>query len=281
MTEISYQHVREFPGWAQAPDFLRQLIADYKPRVLLEIGSGANPTLDVETARKAGLRYITSDSNQAELAKAPAGLEARLLNLESRQPPYDLLGRCDIVFSRMVNEHVSDGKRYHKNILQLLAPAGVAVHCFSTLYALPFMVNALLSGAASERLLDFATGRRHHSKFPAHYSWSRGPTARMLKRFEDIGYDVITYRGYFGHWYYSRLKPLHHLEFWKTRALLAFPNPLLCSYALVVLRAGSRCSVPGPCDYQPDRCAASRAPCERGDPTENNDCGCCESKNPG
>jgi len=136
----------------------------------------------------------------------------------------------------MVNEHVSDGKRYHKNILQLLAPAGVAVHCFSTLYALPFMVNALLSGAASERLLDFATGRRHHSKFPAHYSWSRGPTARMLKRFEDIGYDVIAYRGYFGHWYYSRLKPLHHMEFWKTRALVAVPNPLLCSYAVVMLR---------------------------------------------
>jgi hypothetical protein len=58
----------------------------------------------------------------------------------------------------------------------------------------------------------------------------------MLKRFEDIGYDVIAYRGYFGHWYYWRLKPLHLLEFWKTRALVAVPNPLLCSYAVVVLR---------------------------------------------
>jgi len=236
MTKITYHHVREFPGWTKAPDFLRKLIAEYEPRVLLEIGSGANPTLEIEIARKAELRYITSDSNPAELAKAPAGFEARLLNLETEKPPSDILGRCDIVFSRMVNEHVSDGERYHKNILQLLAPGGVAVHCFSTLYAFPFIVNALLSGAASERLLDFATGRQHHRKFPAYYSWSRGPTAGMLKRFEAIGYDVITYRGYFGHWYYSRLKPLHHLEFWKTRALLAFPNPLLCSYAMVMLR---------------------------------------------
>jgi hypothetical protein len=242
MTEISYHHVREFPGWAKAPDFLHTLMADYKPKVLLEIGSGANPTLDAETARKAELRYITSDSNEAELAKAPAGFEARLLDLESAELPYDLLGRCDIVFSRMVNEHVCDGKRYHKNVLRLLAPAGIAVHCFSTLYTFPFIVNALLSGAASERLLDFATGRRHHSKFPAHYSWSRGPTTRMLQRFEDIGYEVMTYRGYFGHWYYSRLKPLHHLEFWKARTLLAFPNPLLCSYAMVMLRKSSRCS---------------------------------------
>jgi SAM-dependent methyltransferase len=240
MTEISYHHVQEFPGWAKAPDLIRTLIADYNPRVLLEIGSGANPTLDLETARKAGLRYITSDSNRAEIAKAPAGLEARLLNLEREQPPRDLLGQCDIVFSRMVNEHVSDAKSYHKNILQLLAPAGVAVHCFSTLYTIPFIANALLSGAASERLLDFLTCGQHHTKFRAYYSWSRGPTARMMQRFEDIGYDVIAYRGYFGHWYYSRVKPLHRLEFWKTRALLALPNPLFCSYALVVLRASRK-----------------------------------------
>ena len=236
MTEITYHHVQEFPDWEKAPDFLDGMIADYKPSCLLEIGSGANPTLDADTTRSRELRYITSDSEPAELAKAPAGLETRVLNLESEQPPPDLLGRCDMVFSRMVNEHVRDGERYHKNILQLLAPTGVAVHCFSTLYAGPTIANALLPGAASEKVLDFLTGRHHHSKFSAHYSWSRGPTRRMLKRFEDIGYSVIAYRGYFGHWYYWRLKALHHLEFWKTRALLALPNPLLCSYALVVLQ---------------------------------------------
>jgi hypothetical protein len=240
MTKISYHHVQEFPGWAKARDFLSTLIADYNPRVLLEIGSGANPTLDVETARKTGLRYITSDSNEAELAKAPLALEARFFDLEREQPPSDLLGRCDIVFSRMVKEYVSDGKKYHQNILQLLSPTGIAVHCFSTLYAFPFIVNALLSCAASERLLDFATGGQHQSKFPAHYSWSRGPSARMLRRFQDIGYDVIAYEGYFGHWYYSRIKLLHDLEFWKTRLLISFPNPLLCSYAMVMLRARGR-----------------------------------------
>jgi len=240
MTEITYHHVREFPGWEKAPDFLDTMIADYKPKCLLEIGSGANPTLDPVAVRREELRYITSDSEPAELAKAPAGLETRVLDLESEQPPGDLLGRCDMVFSRMVNEHVRDGERYHRNILRLLAPAGVAAHCFSTLYTAPTIANALLPGVASGKVLDFLTGRQHHSKFPAHYSWSRGPTSRMLKRFEKIGYDVIAYRGYFGHWYYWRLKPLHHLEFWKTRALLALRNPHLCSYALVVLRKAAR-----------------------------------------
>jgi SAM-dependent methyltransferase len=236
MTKISYHHVREFPGWAKAPDLLLQLIGEYEPKILLEIGSGANPTLDAETARRFGLHYITSDSNEAELDKAPPGLEARLLDLDSEQLPDDLLSRCDIVFSRMVNEHVTDAERYHNNILQLLAPGGIAVHCFSTLYAFPFVVNALVSGAASEWLLDFATRRRHHSKFPARYSWSRGPTASMLRRFEKMGYEVMSYKGYFGHWYYSRVKPLQDLEFWKASALLAFPNPFLCSYAMVTLR---------------------------------------------
>jgi hypothetical protein len=111
MTEISYHHVRDFPGWVKAPDFLRTLIGDYQPRILLEIGSGANPTLDLEAAQNSGLRYITSDSSEAELAKAPAKFEARLLHLEGDHFPDDLLGRCDMVFSRMVNEHVSQGKK--------------------------------------------------------------------------------------------------------------------------------------------------------------------------
>jgi hypothetical protein len=33
----------------------------------------------------------------------------------------------------------------------------------------------------------------------------------MLKRFEDIGYDVIAYRGYFGHWCVS-----NHFTFWNS-----------------------------------------------------------------
>jgi Methyltransferase domain len=87
-------------------------------------------------AKISRLRYITSDSSEAELAKAPVGFEARLLNLDGDQLPDDLLGQCDMVFSRMVNKHVSDGKKYHQNIRKLLAPSGLAVHCFSTLYAL-------------------------------------------------------------------------------------------------------------------------------------------------
>src|SRR3974377_928663 len=110
MTEISYHHVREFPGWQKAPDFLRTLIANYQPRILLEIGSGANPTLDLEAAQKSRLRYITSDSSEAELAKAPVGFEARRLNLDGDQLPHDLLGQCDMVFSRLVNEHVGVGR---------------------------------------------------------------------------------------------------------------------------------------------------------------------------
>ena len=55
MTEITYHHVEEFPGWEKAPDFLGAMIADYKPKCLLEIGSGANPTLDADTNSEEGI----------------------------------------------------------------------------------------------------------------------------------------------------------------------------------------------------------------------------------
>ncbi len=40
----------------------------------------------------------------------------------------------------------------------------------------------------------------------------RGRSPAILKRFESLGYDVLDYRGYFGHGYYWRLSLLNKLE---------------------------------------------------------------------
>ena len=34
----------------------------------------------------------------------------------------------------------------------------------------------------------------------------------MLKRFDSLDFDVLDYRGYFGHAYYCRIPVLHRLE---------------------------------------------------------------------
>ncbi len=236
---VTYGSFREFPGWEQAPCYLTSLIQRFGARRVLEIGSGANPTLDVPTLAALGIRYITSDVNARELAKAPRAFEARVLNAERGPIPSDLIRSQDLVFSRMVNEHICEGRAYHANVRELLAPGGVAVHCFASLFALPFLVNVVTPSWLSLRLVRMSGPRDEyqHAKFPAYYSWSRGPSRRMIRRFTSLGYRVLEYHGYFGHNYYGpRLPVLDRLERVKTRLLVARPIPALCAYGVVVLQ---------------------------------------------
>lgn len=228
-----------FPGWDGAPAFLQSLIEKYDCRQILEVGSGANPTLRAAYVRDHKISYITSDLESDELAKTDSAFECLVLDLSSRDPRLDLAGKFDCVFSRMVGEHISDGRQFHKNIHNLLMPGGMSVHCMSTLWCLPFAANVLLPESISCRLLNSFSPRdtHKHGKFPARYSWGRGPTRQMVDRFEELGFEVVNYTGYFGHPYYAhRLPWLHHVEMFKSRLLLKWPTPHLCSYATVVLR---------------------------------------------
>jgi hypothetical protein len=149
-----------------------------------------------------------------------------------------MLSRFDLIFSRMVNEHVPDGRAYHANVHALLKPDGIAAHCFSTLYTLPFAANRILPDALGGLFWKRFAPRHTYKtgKFPAYYSWSRGPSRAVLSRFEALGYEIVEYRGYFGHSYYTRVALLDWLERLKTRILLAKPIPALCSYGMMIAR---------------------------------------------
>jgi len=223
-----------------APDFFGSLISSHHCRRILEVGSGANPTLSPEYVRSAGISYVTSDANPEELEKADPAFERLVLNLSDGTIDPALLGRFDCVLSRMVGEHVKDGRQYYRNIFQLLGRGGISVHCFSTLWALPFVVNRLLPESLTDRLLDTFDPRndkRQHGKFRAYYSWSRGPTKGMIESLRALGFEVVCWTGYFGHRYYQpRLLALHRLEMLKANFLLRHPVPQLCSYSSLVLR---------------------------------------------
>lgn len=237
---VSYGRYDDFPGWEAAGEFFGTLIRRSGARSVLEIGAGANPTLSPSYVREHGLRYTTNDVAAEELAKAGPDYRTLCLDMASADAAALPAGAFDFVFSRMVNEHVSDGARYYRNIHRALAPGGITAHCFSTLYALPFLVNRLLPEALAGRLFDAVVppaGARHQ-RFRAHYSWSRGPSRRMIERLAGIGFEVLEYRGYFGHRYYDRpgLGPLNLLEQAKAAWLLERPLPSLTSYAALVLR---------------------------------------------
>jgi SAM-dependent methyltransferase len=238
--KITYGHYLRFPGWTGAPAFLNAVIEREACTSVLEIGAGANPTLSPGDLAGRGLRYTTNDRSAGELDKAPAAYQTLLLDMATAQRTALPRGEFDLVFSRMVNEHVADGERYHRNIFEVLRPGGVSAHCFSTLYALPFVANRLLPERLASRVLDLVNPRDRYQqdKFPAHYSWSRGPTRRMIRRLTGLGYTVVAYDGYFGHPYYNHpaLRPVRAVEEAKAAWLCRHPIPALTSYAVVILR---------------------------------------------
>ena len=239
--KTAYHHYRNFPGWGGAPRFLSSLVERESSRAVLEIGSGANPTLSPAQLRELGVRYTTNDRSASELAKADPAYETLLLDMAAPSPATLPREAFDLIFSRMVNEHVDDGERYYRNIFAALRPGGVTAHCFSTLYALPFVVNRVVPERLAGRLLAIFNPREDaymHDKFPARYSWSRGPTRRAVARLQRLGYEIDEYHGYFGHPYYDRpaLRPVRALEEAKAAWLCGHPIPALTSYAVMILR---------------------------------------------
>ncbi len=176
--------------------------------------------------------------------KADSAFEQLVLDLTgSKNVDPALTGRFDCVLSRMVGEHIKNGRQYHENIYKLLRPGGIAVHCFSALWAFPFTANYVLPERLTGALLNAISPRDEHqnAKFKAYYSWSRGPSSSMIRRFQNLGFEIARYTGYFGHGYYRRRWPiaLDRLEKQKSKLLLKHPIPQLCSYATVVLRKPS------------------------------------------
>ena len=236
---ISYDTFTGFEGWHGAPAAIEALIARFGTRDVLEIGAGAHPTLSVAEVRALGVRYTVNDISGEELEAVDPAYMRLCHDFSGAAPPVRLLAAFDLVFSRMVNEHVRDGERYYRNIAAILKPGGITTHWFSTLYALPFLGNRLLPESLADRVLHALAPRDRsgHGKFKAYYSWGRGPTRRMIMGFESLGFEVLEYTGYFGHTYYRRrLPPLDFLERKKADWLARHPNPFLTSYARVLLR---------------------------------------------
>ncbi len=225
--------------WESFDERLVELVDATGATEVGELGGGANPTVAM-TARASRLVELTVlDISDDELAKAPSGVQTLCADLCAEQPP--VRERFDLVFSRMLCEHVPSGIRFHRNCRAMLRAGGYAMHFFPTVTALPFLANRVLPEALGERLVEaiLPTRRRggKHSKFPAYYRWCWGPTQQQLARYRSVGFDVVSYDAGIGHGYYAKVPVLRGLERAKSRFLLEHPSPWLSAYALVVLRA--------------------------------------------
>ncbi|OAD23263.1 Methyltransferase type 11 [Candidatus Thiomargarita nelsonii] len=221
--------------------FLEKLILDEGAIKICDVGGGANPSLSPKFIEKHGLDYTVLDISADELKKAPDVY--RKVQADIGDPNLIIDGEYyDLVFSRMLAEHVKRGYDFHNNILKMLSPNGVAFHFFPTLFALPFLVNYLLPERVAYELINVLQPKirlkeGNKAKFPAYYSWCFGPLAHQIGRFEKLGYQVEEYWGFYGHdGYYGRLKLLLKLHQHTSNYLVKHPIPWLTDFAYVILR---------------------------------------------
>ena len=227
--ELSYAEA--FRGHEAA---LHDLLARTGARRVLEIGGGRRPLLAPARIAAHGLDYTVLDISPAELAAAPPGY--RTVVGDIADPGLTVpVADVDLAFSRFLAEHVGSGESFHRNVRRLLRPGGVAFHFFPTLWHPVFVANRLMPEALARRVF-YALFPREYPKFPARYSWCRGPTPRMRAMLARVGLEIVEFRTFYGTYYLRRI-PLggvldEALAGWAARRR----SPYLCSYAYLVVR---------------------------------------------
>jgi SAM-dependent methyltransferase len=227
-------------AWEGFSHYLISTIEKTGSKDICEIGGGANPALPIEQVSRLGIKYSILDVSQDELDKAPPGYN--LVRGDATDRQLNLTEQYDLVFSKMLMEHIPSARHFHENVRRMLKPGGVAFHFFPTLYAIPFVLNRLLPERFAESIvhtlqpgLRSREGKR--SKFPAFYQWCRGPTLSQISRLQQAGYEVVEYIGFFGHSnYYRRVPALATISLKISRFLLSHPNPWLTSFAYLVVK---------------------------------------------
>jgi SAM-dependent methyltransferase len=175
-------------------------------RRLIEIGGGRDPLFNLQEIGELDIEMTINDISSGELAVLPPGYQTARFDVAGDVAQLaDFRGAFDFAFSRMVFEHVSDGKRAWENLFELLAPGGVALAYIPTLYAFPFAVNWLLPDKLAATIVKTIYKNRTDDEdpvFPARYSWCF-TDGRLAKMLSAVGYRDVFILPLYGHGYYK------------------------------------------------------------------------------
>ncbi len=238
---------------AMAPDWHSQWAWDhYEPTILAlahqfglrrvcEIGGGRDPLFSAEQAGRHGLDLIVNDIDAGELALTPAGLKTARFDIAGDLSEVDAVrGGYDLMVSRMVFEHVHDVERAWTNIHYLLAPGGVALAFFPTLWAPVFALNHVLPEKASRAIVHALFPARRDGggdpKFPAFYDWCRGSRATLQPMLKRAGFDDVHIQRFWGHGYFERVPGLRQLDHAFNALAARIGWDFVTTYAFVVVR---------------------------------------------
>jgi SAM-dependent methyltransferase len=202
-------------AWDNYKQMLVVLTNVYGLSRLCEIGGGRDPSFTAEEVAALGVTLTINDISASELAKAPPGFPTACFDIAG-----DLSGiapeQFDLMFSRMVFEHIKDVRQAWRNIHRLLVPGGVAIAFFPTLYALPFAVNHAMPEWLSSAIVHTFYPNRGEAvddpKFPAVYDWCFSSEDKIVPMLQACGFSEVAIQPFWGHGYFKRLPIARQLD---------------------------------------------------------------------
>nr|WP_281409829.1 methyltransferase domain-containing protein [Methylobacterium sp. BTF04] len=224
---------------------MERLIRRMPARKVLEIGGGRHPFFSVEEAGALDFELTVNDLDAEELRYAPGGFKRLVLDIAQDIDGQNVdratvgLGTFDLIFSRMVFEHVRDAEKAWSNVYDLLAPGGIGFAFVPTLYSPPFLLNLAMPEALTSRMLRMLDRTRNPDeipKFPAFYRGCRASEAALSPLLTGIGFTDVCVVPFFGTPYFPAVPVLKHVAAAFDRFVEKRDWRMFASYAYIVAR---------------------------------------------
>jgi SAM-dependent methyltransferase len=158
--------------------------------------------------------YTANDISESELARAPSFVSKACFDIAGKVGLAPLANRYDLIFSKMVFEHIPDTRQAYLNILSLLAPGGICINYHPVLYSPPFLINLMLPDAVTAPILRKFSPRRHDGdlpKFPAKYDRCV-ISAKLRSDLRDLGFREVWQIPFFYHGYFTKIPGVFQLD---------------------------------------------------------------------
>ncbi len=209
-------------------------------RSVMEVGGGRAPSLKQDMIERLDVRYTSNDISERELSLAPPWVSRACFDIQT-DDDRALVGHegaYDLIFSRMVMEHVPSYRNAYRNISKLLSPTGVAIAFHPTLYAAPFVLNLMLPETLSRKVLQRIFPNRVDDgvpKFPSYYSGCV-VSARLRKNIEGMGFRQVRQIPFYSHSYYRSFPGLRSTHQAVSKAIARLDITTLAAYAFTIVR---------------------------------------------
>ncbi len=227
-------------AWDHYKETVVGLACEFGLDRFIEIGGGRDPLFTPEEIASAAVRFTINDISPDELRFAPAAFDKACFDVAGAGDELaEFTGRFDLVFSRMVFEHVKDAQQAWTNTHRLLVPGGVAIAFIPTLYAIPYLVNLAIPEAVSRRIVRLLYAHRtddEDPKFPAHYDWCYGDGRRLAPRLAAIGFREVKVIPFWHHEYFESIPVVRQIDNLLNRVAAGRDWRWLTSYAYIVAR---------------------------------------------